>query len=278
MTMLTDAPIAQTTLDNGFPYKQKTFALDDTAGMTQALHDDGFALIPNVLDAEEIADVRAAIDRLQPFGFDKLGKTDHFKNVFNRDRVFLDLIDREGVVDLAESAMGAECHIIGETAWRSHPGHDGWTPHTDRVFVEMPEEYYADPRVKLPIYLCTAHFYLDDLTLDLAPTWVIPGSHKSGRALSWGKETSPTWNGRELEPVLCKAGDVLFFRSEVWHTGSKNTTEDQTRYLLQVHYSNRVVAQQFSPYLTFQFSNEVLANANPRQRRLLGEHRPGAYD
>ena len=170
--------------------------------------------------------------------------TDHYKCVFNREQIFLDMIDHPGVIDLAESTMGEQCHIIGETAWRSHPGHNGWSPHTDRIFVEMPEDMAMDPRFTLPIYLCTAHFYLNDIPEEMAPTWVIPGSHKSGRALSWGKDPSPTWHGKELEPVLCNEGDVLFFRSEIWHTGSKNETEDRTRYLLQVHYSHRFIAQQ----------------------------------
>ena len=38
-----------------FKYGQKTFALDDVAGMTEALHEDGFALIPGVLSADEVA-------------------------------------------------------------------------------------------------------------------------------------------------------------------------------------------------------------------------------
>ncbi|MDX1931478.1 MAG: phytanoyl-CoA dioxygenase family protein [Capsulimonadales bacterium] len=258
-----------------FEYKQKTFAQDDIEGMTKAMHEDGFALCPGVLNAAEVQAVRDAIDRLQPFGFDRLGVTDHFKCVFNRDKVFLDLIDREPTVTLAEATMGEQCHIIGESAWRSYPGHNGWGPHTDRLFVQFPEEIVDDPRFKLPIYQCTAHYYLDDLTLDLAPTWVIPGSHRSGRPVPPGGD--PEWNGRKLEPVLCKAGDMLFFRSEIWHTGSKNTS-DRTRYLLQVHYSHRYITQQFSPYLRFQFAPHILEIANPRQRKLLGDHPPTAYD
>ena len=264
------------TADAPFTYRQKTFASTDTDGMTRAIQEDGFALIPGVLSPDECAAARDQIDTLQLIGFDRLGATDHFKCVFNRDSYWLQFLDMPGVIDLAESTMGSECHIIGQTAWRSHPGHDGWGPHTDRMFVEMPEDMAMDPRFTLPVYLCTAHFYLNDITLDLCPTYVIPGSHKSGRAL--GGERNPEWHGKMLEPVVCKAGDVLFFRSEVWHSGSKNETADQTRYLLQVHYSHRVVAQQFSPYLTWQFNPEVLAAANPRQLRLLGNHRPGAYD
>lgn len=257
-----------------FAYRQKTFAIDDIAGMTAAMHEDGFALIPAVLTSDEIAALRQSIDRLRPFGFDRMDVTEHYKCVFNRDRVFFDLIDRPGIVDLAEATMGDQCHIIGQSAWRSHPGHNGWNPHTDHTLVTVPEETASNP-VAFPIYLCTAHYYLDDITEDLCPTYVIPGSHKSGRAIGWGKDSDPEWHGRRLEPVLCKPGDVLFFRSEIWHTGSLNKT-DQMRYLLQTHYSHRTIAQRFSPW-PFAFNQEFLALANPRQLRLLGKHPEAAY-
>jgi hypothetical protein len=256
-------------------YRQQTFAPMDTEGMTRALRDDGFALIPGVLTPEECAAARDKIDGLQPFGFDQLGPTDHFKCVFNREPYWLRFLDLPGIIDLAEAAMGAECHIIGQTAWRSHPGHNGWSPHTDRVFVEMPEDMAMDPRFTLPISLCTAHFYLSDITEDLCPTYVIPGSHRSGRALAWGRISDPVWHDRSLEPVVCKAGDVLFFRSEIWHSGSKNSS-DTTRYLLQVHYSHRFISQKFSPW-PFQYNPEILAAANERQLRLLGKHSESNY-
>jgi len=259
-----------------FAYRQPTFALDDTEGMTRALHEDGFALIPGVLSAEEVADLRAAIDRLRPFGLDHAGLDDHYKCVFNRERVFLDVIDRPGVVELAEAAMGEQCHIIGETAWRSHPGHDGWAPHADQIWITVPESNFDDPKFQLPIYICTAHYYLTDiLTEEYSPTYVIPGSHKSGRGIGWGADPNPNWHGRTLEPVLVRAGDVLFFRSEIWHSGSKNAS-DRTRYLLQVHYSHRFIAQKFSPW-PWQFNPEILAVATPRQLRLLGKHPESNY-
>ena len=85
-----------------FEYRQKTFAQDDIAGMTDALHEDGFALIPGVLSPDEVKRTRDAIDNLTGFGWDKhlSGPTDHYKNVFNRDKWFLDLCDREPLIDL----------------------------------------------------------------------------------------------------------------------------------------------------------------------------------
>ncbi len=257
-----------------FNYRQKTFAIDVVPGMTDALHEDGFALIPGVLSQDEVQNVRDAIDRLKPFGIDGMNKTEHYKCVFNRDAVFFDLIDRPGIIDLAEATMGEHCHIIGQTAWKSHPGHNGWGPHTDHTLVTVPEEV-ASNREAFPIYLCTAHYYLDDIDEDLCPTWVIPGSHKSGHALRWDRESEVEWQGRKMEPVLCKPGDVLFFRSEVWHSGSLNKSEN-IRYLVQTHYSHRTLAQRFSPW-PFQYNPQMLALANDRQLRLLGKHPEMAY-
>jgi ectoine hydroxylase-related dioxygenase (phytanoyl-CoA dioxygenase family) len=243
--------------------------------MTRGVEEDGFAIVPGVLPIDEVRAAREHIDQLKPIHWDRLGPTDHFKNVFNQDTFFLQFIDRAPIIDLAESVMTSECHIIGETAWRSHPGHDGSGIHIDDLHATIDEELLTSGRVKMPVYLCTAHYYLSDITEEMCPTKVIAGSHKSGRAPEKG-ETS--WNGRELETVLCKAGDVLFFRCEVWHSGSLNATKDKVRYLLQVHYGRRQVAQHFSPFLVWQFHPDVLALANPRQRRLLGDHKQMAYD
>ena len=50
--------------------------------------------------------------------------------------------------------------------------------------------------------------------------------------------------------------------------GSHNKSQE-TRYLIQVHYSHRTIAQRFSPF-PFAYNQELLARANERQLRLLG--------
>ena len=261
----------------GFPYLQPTYRLDDLEGQAAAIHRDGYALVPGVLSAEECKALRDAIDRLRPFGFDHMSPLqEHYKCVFNRERAFFEIIDRPGIVDLAEATMGEQCHIIGVTAWRSHPGYNGWGPHTDQIWIEVPESAFDDPAYQLPVYVCTAHYYLNDIpTEEYCPTFVIPGSHRSGRGMRPEEVADPVWKGQRLEPVLVKAGDAMFFRSEIWHSGSKNAS-DQTRYLLQVHYSHRFISQKFSPW-PFQFNPEILAIANPRQLRLLGKHPESNY-
>lgn len=251
-----------------------TYSIDAVMQMRAAMDIDGFALIPGVLSSDEVTAARQMIDQLKPIYWDFQGLTDHYKNVFNRDPYWLRFLDLPGVIDLAEASMGHNCHIIGETAWRSHPGHRGVGLHLDYLPMEWPEPGVPD-HIQVPMFICTAHFYLSPQPMELCPTHVIPGSHRAGRK---PQRTETHWQGRGPQPVLCNAGDVLFFRSDVWHSGSSNVTADQTRYLLQVHYGRREMAQHFAPYLNWQFNPEVLASATPRQLRLLGHHQQAAYD
>jgi ectoine hydroxylase-related dioxygenase (phytanoyl-CoA dioxygenase family) len=194
-------------------------------------------------------------------------------NAFDRDPAFLDYLDHERVIEVEEAVHGADCHVITMTAWLTGPGRPDGGLHADYVPVPLPEDVMADERIQIPSMITTAHYYLDDLYEELGPTQFIPGSHRSGRQVNG----DTTWQGVGPQSILCSAGDVVIFRSEVWHKGTPNTS-DQVRYLLQVHYSNRWISQRYPPYLgRFRIDPAILAQATPRQRRLMGEHERGPY-
>ena len=186
----------------------------------------------------------------------------------------MQFLDYPGVIEIAEAVLGADCHVIAMTSWLTGPGRPDQPLHADYQALTLPEDVMADPRVRIPVYIATAHFYLDDLDEEIGPTRFIPGSHRAGRRP--GEDT--TWQGREEQSILCNAGDVVIFRSEVWHRGSANRS-DRVRHLLQVSYSQRGIAQRFPPYLNrFRFDPAILGMASDRQRRLLGDHERGSYD
>lgn len=259
-------------------------AVYETAALAEALERCGAVFVPEALDAQRCADARAAIDALQPAGWDEahadprgLGGghgLDRYLAVFNRDPWWLQFLDRPGIIDFAEAVLGADCHVIGLTAWRSHPGFRGEPLHADYLPLAWPEGALPDT-VRVPAFIVTVHYYLCTVTPGLAPTRVIPGSHRAGRA---PRPDERDWQGREPVAVLAREGDALAFRSDVWHAGSDNVTREGVRYLLQVHYGRREMAQHFSPYLEWRFDEAVLAAATPRQKRLLGDHAPGPYD
>ena len=253
----------------------------DTNDQLNSLEEVGYAYIPRVLQTKEISELKKAIDKLKPFPEsndmardpgDKLGlgkNSIHIKSAFNQDISLFNCLDKPGVIELAESALGQDCHIIGLTAWRTGPGRPDQNLHADWCPVPLPEDIASDPRVKIPIFIITAHFYLTDITETSGPTKIIPGSHRAGRAPN---EKDISWNNIPEQSVILNAGDCVMFRSDIWHRGSANTSTE-SRYLVQVHYSNRWIAQRMPPYLNqFKFNKKLLSKATPRQRRLLGDH------
>ena len=268
--------------------------LRDRQNLNDQLHDleeSGYAYVPNMLNANEIMELRDAIDCLTPIaeandlirdpgdevwsGNTRSKTSIHIKNAFNRDRVFFNCLDRPRVIELAEAALGEDCHIIGMSAWRSGPGRPDQHLHVDWSPIPLPADVAINPRVKIPIFIATAHYYLNDITEELGPTKMIPGSHRAGRT---PEENEMEWNGAKEQSVIVNAGDAVMFRSEIWHRGSANNST-KSRYLVQVHYSSRWISQRMPPYLNkFAFDETLLANATPRQLRLLGAHIvPGAY-
>lgn len=266
-------------MDNVLPL----VAHPDLASRVRALEEDGYTYLPQILDQDGVRELRAAMDRLDaiPESYDRHTTPEDggflnvsINNVFNRDPHFLPFLDRPEVIEIEEAVHGEDCHIIGMTSWITGPGRPDQGLHADWQPLELPAEVMANPDVKIPIYITTAHYYLDDLYEELGPTQFIPGSHRAGRAPKGDTE----YKGVGPKYIMCNAGDVVIFRSEVWHRGTANTSTEN-RYLLQVHYAQRMITQKFPPYLNkFQFDPDILGMASPRQRRLLGDHKPSNYD
>ena len=265
---------------------------DELKQQVEAMERDGFVYFPNLLSPDEVAELRRLSVQLEPSAeaLDinlTLERDGHFQRcinaAFNRDRLFLKYLDKPGLIELAEAIHGSDCHIVSMHTWAVGPGRPDQLLHTDWLPVTMPEELRADPRLQLPIYITTAHFYLDDMTEALGPTRIVPGSHRSGRSpdhssvVNGEQMLETNWNGIEEQSFLGRTGDCIFFRSEIWHRGVANTS-DQIRHTFMVHYSQRMITQKFPPYIHFQYNPDVLSAASPRQLRLLGSHRPGPYD
>lgn len=182
----------------------------------EMLDEQGYVLIPDVLEPLRIALLRCAIDDLQPIHWDYQGLLEHYKCVFNRNPMWLPFLDLPPLIALAEAALGTDCHVIGQTAWRSHPGYPGMPLHLDHLPMQLPGWLRERGDFTQPAQILTAQLYLSEIDHSLGPTWIVPGSHHAARPPQAGENH---WQGCEAVPVLCKAGDALVFRSDVWHSG-----------------------------------------------------------
>ncbi|SFS49374.1 phytanoyl-CoA dioxygenase family protein [Paenibacillus sp. BC26] len=255
--------------------KQAAF---DLQGHLEEFYRKGFTVIRNMLDEERVDTYRKAFEHefktTEPDGYGANLRT----KMFERNNLFLQLIDEERTVSFAEAVLGKNCHMFSNNGLYTTPGTgiDFW--HVDEdLFFPMPEEAELDPRIQMPCFMFTAMYYLTDVTEDMGPTQLIPGSHRSGRHPASPKET-PFYNGQGPVSIVAKKGDMLLFNGQTWHRGARNESS-HVRMVQQVTYGRRWVSQRFYPFIHYTMPQHVIeaAKDNPRLTRLLGFHPRGPY-
>jgi ectoine hydroxylase-related dioxygenase (phytanoyl-CoA dioxygenase family) len=105
------------------------------------------------------------------------------------------------------------------------------------------------------------------------PTQVVPTSHRSG---SRPPAQDPVFDGHGPLSILARAGDAYLQDSQVWHRGAPNLSE-RTRYLYQICFGRRMIAQRLYPYLNYRAPDQVMDGAGERLLRVLGKHRVGSW-
>ena len=238
-----------------------------------AMFTDGYAIIPGVLNAQEVAELKHKMNTSggddAQYDHTKIGWcfNKHMAVEYHKDPHFLRYIDRPGVVDIARAVVGENCRVKSGSMWITGPGRK-MPIHVDFLPCAMPEEYAADPRVRIPVLNCVAQFYLDDLVPELGPTIVIPGSHLSGRA----PNNETTWNGKRPKAAMLKAGDVAIFRFDLWHGAYSNTSKNgERRHIMQLEFGHAMLATAYPPMAYDHYCNpELIKQATPAQRVLLG--------
>lgn len=239
-------------------------------------HRKGWVHLPGVLAPGRAAGLRDSVAEAhaQP---DPTGSEERFHRVqmFLRGAQFEELIDQEPVAGFAEALLGEDCHMIAMNTVYTGPdsGIDAW--HVDEtVHVPLPAGVTLDPRIDMPVFVLTAMYYLVDVPVELGPTEIVPGSHRSGRRPPQGDKA---WEGQGPVKVTVAAGDCILLNGQTWHRGSRNVSRDDWRVVQQVTYGRRFIAQRFYPFVNHRMPEDLLARSNPRRRRLLGIHPRGPY-
>jgi ectoine hydroxylase-related dioxygenase (phytanoyl-CoA dioxygenase family) len=256
--------------------------LDPTAkaDLLDRFHRDGFALLPGVL-AEQAPQLRDLVDRA--FAEHAVGgSTNRYDDIvmarmFELDESFQRLLTAEPFISLAEEVLGANCHLVAQNCVRNPPGRAIDVFHADEeVFCTLPSELPRfDARMRMPVFVFTFQILLSDVpTVEHGPTQFVPGSHYAGRQPDDLRD--PSFEGRRSVSMLGRAGDVYLHNGQCWHRGAPNTS-DRTRYLLQIAYGRRWVANRFHPFIDYRLPDHVRARADERCLRVLGKHPKGPY-
>lgn len=259
------------------------------------LEREGWALLPAVLDAGEVAALAADVARI----YDEwpadgrrpqraAEELEQFRyEALNRSAACQAVAGQRAILDVVEPLLGEDCHVIANTAWRNPPEvehtHGGGLWHIDAgPHVPLPPGVDWDERIPHPTFAVGCHILLQDCPAPCGPTAVIPRSHLSGEAPPADRLDDPAlrWRGHEPVVLAARAGDVQLFVSDVWHRRMPTGPGDAGRFFLQVHYGRRDIAQRLRPTaVAHQLSAEAVARAGtPRERTLVGLHRPLFYD
>jgi len=261
---------------------------------TEELHAEGYVVLPRVFSAEDVASLRADIDRV----FDEVPPDvrrarrgeDHYApfryEMLNRSAACQGAIAHPAILEVIEPLLGEDCHVIANTAWRQAPfddSHGGRRWHIDSgPHVPRPADVPWDPRIPYPVFAVAAHIMLLDCPIEAGPTGVLPRSHLSGQPppLDRLDDDDLTFEGQPALPLILAAGDVALFVSDLWHRRLPSSAGDPGRYFLQCHYGRRDLAQRLRPTsVANQLSPDAIARATTsRERSLIGLHKPLFYD
>jgi len=259
--------------------------MTDLEEQMERFHREGFLVVPDALAPEEVARLRAGVERAfaqsnaeaTAYNMEKIWRP----KMFEQGMEFEELIDNPKVIDVVEAILGGDCHLIAMSALRTGPGEGISNWHADEIVrFPRPKDVPLDPRIPMPCFVLNFNYYLCDVDEELGPTQFVPGSHRSGRQPGpddRDADGNPVYEGRSVVSAIGAAGTAVMWHDQTWHRGATNHSRDRLRWVQQAPYGRRFIAQRFYPFVNYHLPEAILERANPRRRRLLGVHARGAY-
>jgi hypothetical protein len=275
----------------GYLYPRTTGA----PAASRQLERDGWAVLPGVLSAAEVAELHDAVETVyacvpvdrRNAGLPAEEAEDFRYEMLNRSAVAQRAVAHPAILEVIEPLLGGDCHVIANTCWRNPPRpanqHGGGMWHIDAgPHIPRDPSIPWDDRIPYPIFALGVHLYLRDCPAACGPTGVVPGSHRSGQPPPYDRLQDPelTFAGRRAVVLEARAGDAALFVSDVWHRRMPTGPGDTGRLFLQVHYGRRDIAQRLRTTAdSNQLAAETIARATTdRARTIIGLHRPFFYD
>jgi ectoine hydroxylase-related dioxygenase (phytanoyl-CoA dioxygenase family) len=198
------------------------------------VHDRGYVIIEDVLSPSDCNDYRQILEQfmaVSPAGRNVFeGTSSHrlYALLAKSDR-FADMIEHPLALAFAEHFLGESCLLSACLSINLHPGETVQPWHTDDGHISVPQPH--------DVFGISVFWALDDTTETNGATEVLPYSHQwespdiVGRledehfeqrsALSEHPEA-----GIDRVKATMKAGSLMIMRSDVWHRGGANQTNE----------------------------------------------------
>ncbi len=220
---------------------------------------DGYLVFENVLDGEQLAEIRTA---LAPYldanitgrnDFEGM-KSNRVYAMLAKSPVFAELVTHPLALAFVEADLGTDCLLSACLAINLHPGETAQPWHFD-------DSHYAWPRPR-PSLGVSAFWAIDDTTEANGATEIIPGSHLWPDEMIEGAVDADSFDDMEIRnvnddpgaradaiKVVMPAGSVMLAKGTMWHRGGANKSADP----------RLVITPQYCPGWTRQLENMTLA-------------------
>ena len=239
----------------------------------------GYAIVDNMLDADERRAVRAALARHRT---GMRGRNDfegyeseRIYSLLARGQIFADMASHETVLAVLDALLAPNYLLSAGLSIDLLPGETAQALHFDDAFYPI-----ARPRPPIGVSVIWA---IDDFTSQNGTTQVIPGSHHWGDATPAGVSDDPAIKTPRLGPdrhpapdatlkaqlvdVLMPAGTAVIFPGTLWHRGGANLS-DARRLAVTLQYCQPWARQQEN--MMAAVPRHITRQLSPRVRALMG--------
>ena len=205
------------------------------------LDQNGYLPLPNILSAEQLAQIRKRTDELIAAEGEDAGKEVHqeagatrLSDLINKDPIFEVCFTHPRVLAAINHVLRGDLKLSSLNFRAALPGFGLQGLHADWRSAVEPGDYWV----------CNSIWLLDDFTESNGATRVVPGSHRSGK-MAKDVMADPTQPHPEEVVLTAPAGTVVIFNSHTWHGGTLNRT-DRPRRALHSYFARRNQEQQLN--------------------------------
>ena len=249
--------------------------VDKEKVLNELIKGKGVIIIEDIFDTNIINKARSIVNK---FANNQEQKESHFNaeaessgkiklqqrvwNLFGKGLVFSDLITHDLIFDLMSKFLGTEFFCGSYCASRLLPGSPGQELHIDYPYWD----YYKQDTFPMGINSsfpqnCQVTIPLDICSAESGATGYIPSSQKD---LNYPNKNDDFSN---LQQMICKPGDIVFFNGNCWHGAMPNKSNYQRAALL-IEFLPKYIkpVEDLVSYLNDDFKK----NASEKVKQLLG--------
>jgi hypothetical protein len=208
----------------------KKLTLDEISSCIQNLNIYGYAVVPGMLDAEEVAEYKVLTDAWKgklkgqryPDYSEHRPNDDQIFNLQAKEKRYIDLLTDPSIEAILRAQLNDPYYgsipdelpnyILGEYICRTSG--DALKLHIDSWI----------PSLGTQSFMMQVVFALDDRAREDGCSTVVPGSHRSGQYTDRGFTN--------VTHIEAKAGDVIIWDSRLWHGAAPNLSGKKATVLI----------------------------------------------